>query len=125
VISGIVSAEVFPLVDIVVSADPFSSPQTVTAVLDTGYTGALMLPHAVVQALTLRKLGKAFAILADGSQITVPVYRAFVLWHSQIWTSVDVAAADGDPLIGIGLLNGSRVTVDVTSGGSIVISPLP
>ena len=33
--------------------------------------------------------------------------------------------ADGGPLVGMSLLYGSRVTLDVVDGGPITIEPLP
>ena len=36
-----------------------------------------------------------------------------------------VLAADGTPLIGMSLLRGTRVTVEVEDGGLVTIEPLP
>jgi hypothetical protein len=54
----------------------------------------------------------------------LPVYTATVLWHDQP-RSVDVLETQNDALIGMSLLYGSRVLLDVVDGGSVDISPLP
>nr|MBC8228759.1 clan AA aspartic protease [bacterium] len=52
------------------------------------------------------------------------VYLAKVLWHNQE-REVLVLQADGGPLVGMSLLYGSRVTLDVVDGGDVIIDILP
>ncbi len=51
-------------------------------------------------------------------------YRGTVLWDGQP-LPVRVVEADGEPLLGMELLQGSRVTLDVRDGGPVTIDALP
>jgi hypothetical protein len=62
--------------------------------------------------------------LADGRDITLRQYEATVLWDGQP-RDVMVLEADGGALIGMALLYGSRLTVEVLDGGPVTIELLP
>ena len=49
--------------------------------------------------------------------------EAEVEWHGER-KDVQVDLADADPLIGMRLLRGSQLCLDVTEGGAVEISPL-
>jgi|SRR3712207_2713360 clan AA aspartic protease len=96
----------------------------VEAVIDTGFTGHLTLPAGVVRSLALPGRGFVEVELADGSTSALSVYDARVLWGG--WERpVPVYEAEGGPLVGMALLRGSRLTVDVQPGGPVVIEDLP
>lgn len=57
-------------------AGPQGSEHTVDAVIDTEFSGGLMLPAALVESLGLRPAGHAKAQLADGSFVTVRKFAA-------------------------------------------------
>lgn len=46
-----------------------------------------------------------------------------ILWHGRELV-VAVLASDGDPLLGMALLSGSRLTVDALPGGGVRIDEL-
>ena len=52
---------------------------TLEAVLDTGFTGFLTLPMAVVMTLGLPFAGTARATLSDGSEVAIGVFAATVV----------------------------------------------
>ena len=52
------------------------------------------------------------------------IHSALVLWHGAP-RPVPVHRAEGTPLIGMGLLNGNRLTVDSWAGGDVVIEEPP
>ncbi len=58
------------------------------------------------------------AALADGSRILLDVYRAVVLWDGSE-RDIDVLAMGSEPLIGMSLLDGSDVRLQVTDGGLV------
>lgn len=95
----------------------------VEAVLDTGFTGHLTLPAGTVGALDLPELGSEELALADGSTEIASVHRATIEWHGRSRT-VPALALGGDPLIGIAMLGGSRLTMDATPGGDVLIEEL-
>ena len=63
-------------------------------------------------------------MLADGSVVRLSYFRATVLWEGKP-RKIMVLDADGGPLVGMSLLYGSRVTLDVVDGGPVTIEPLP
>lgn len=92
--------------------------------LDTGYTGALTLPHAVIAHLGLPSRGQARAVLADGSERMFDRYNATVLWDGRL-LPIAVDAAEADPLLGMKLMQGYEVTLQVITGGGVRIQALP
>lgn len=95
----------------------------VEAILDTGFTGHLTLPRALIDRLALPWRSRAQALLADGSLHVFDVYVGTVLWDGQERT-VEVDAAEADPLAGMGLLRGHRLSVDVVEDGVVRIEAL-
>jgi clan AA aspartic protease len=98
--------------------------EEVVAVIDTGYTGSLTLPPAVVAALGLRWRSMDRFTLADGSECIFDVYVARVDWGGKIRTIL-VDAADADPLVGMRLLRGHELKMQVRARGKVTIKRLP
>ena len=103
---------------------PHGEELGIEAILDTGFTGFLSLPPASIALLNLVFREMADFILADGSITSLEVYRGTVAWDGTD-RGVLVLAAAGDPLVGMSMLHGSRVTLDVVDGGPVTIVPLP
>jgi clan AA aspartic protease len=97
---------------------------TVKAVLDTGFTDFVTLPPRLISTLQLPYDYTSQFMLADGSVVSVDIFLATVLWDSRP-CSGPVLAAEGDPLVGMSMLYGSRVTLDVVDGGQVTIEALP
>jgi clan AA aspartic protease len=98
--------------------------QEVEAVIDTGYTASLTLPPAVVAALGLRWLSVDRFTLADGSECIFDTYEARVVWDGKV-RSILVDEADADPLVGMRLLRGYELKMQVRSRGKVTIKRLP
>jgi clan AA aspartic protease len=98
--------------------------QEIDAVIDTGFDDALTLPRQVITSLRLPLAGPAQAMLADGSVVRLNYYRATVRWEGTP-RRIMVLDAAGGPLVGMSLLYGSRVTLEVVDGGPVTIEPLP
>jgi len=97
--------------------------QAVDAVIDTGYTASLTLPSAVVAALGLRWRSLDRFTLADGSECIVDVYVAKVDWDGKVRTIL-VDEADADPLVGMRLLRGHELKMQVRARGKLTIKRL-
>jgi clan AA aspartic protease len=97
--------------------------RSVEAVVDTGFTGHLTLPSEVVLSLDLLERGFVEVELADGGYTGLDVYEARVLWGDQ-QLPIPVYETEGEPLVGMSLLRGSRLTVEVAPGGEVVIEDL-
>src|SRR2546423_12399951 len=93
------------------------------AVLDSGFTEYLTLPAALIAQLGLQFLRYADLEMADGSVIQTEEYAAVVFWDGQD-RNIVAEATEGDVLIGMALLYGSRVGFDVIDGGLVTISAL-
>ncbi len=97
--------------------------QTVEAIIDTGFTGYLTLPAAVIARLGLSWAGRAQALLADGSLHVFDMYIGTVMWNGR-YRTIEVDEADTEPLAGMGLLRGHRLRVDVVEDGLVRIEAL-
>ena len=96
----------------------------ILVVIDTGFTGHLILPAGAVRSLSLPERGFVEVELADGEMATLGVYEARVLWHGRRHR-VPVYEADGGPLLGMSLLRGSTLTIEVIPGGEVLIAERP
>jgi clan AA aspartic protease len=99
-------------------------PESIEAILDTGFTEFLALPRAAIARLGLRYRGSQRATLADGSDTDLATYRAIVEWHGHA-RAVSVLEIGGGALVGMALLQGSRLTMDVVADGAVKIVPIP
>jgi clan AA aspartic protease len=96
----------------------------IEAVVDTGYTGWLTLPPAVISALSLRWRTFSRGILADGSVSFFDVYQAKVVWDGRV-RPVFVDEFDATPLAGMALLRGCELKMQVRARGKVTIKRLP
>ena len=122
-ISGRVSQNLQPrvVVEVMGIGGQFQPTETI---LDTGFNHTLTLPVDVIRRLGLIPGGTRDAFLADGEEVTLNGWRGIALWHGQP-RRILVLQADGEPLLGMGLLLGSRVTLDALPGGDVTIDELP
>lgn len=102
---------------------PGGGPQVMDASIDTAYNGFLALPARLIATLRLSYTGSKKSTLADGREVMVRHFRANVQWHGRP-LEVDIAEVRGGALIGMSLLQGSRLTVDVVVNGRVSIEPL-
>jgi clan AA aspartic protease len=121
--TGIVNAELEPLLRLTVR-DAGGQPLDVETGIDTGFNGFLTLPPPVIAALGLRWLCRQQGQLADGSVLAFDVYVATVNWHGQA-RNVEVEDTDAQPLLGMGLMQGSELRIEIVPGGSVIITELP
>ncbi|NOT57826.1 MAG: clan AA aspartic protease [Deltaproteobacteria bacterium] len=96
----------------------------IEAIIDTGFTGFLTLPLPQIAKLGFPYQGLIDARLGNGSAAEFDMFAGAVLWDGQLRTGI-VLAVEGTPLVGMALLRGSRVTLDVEDGGLVTIEPLP
>ena len=118
-ITGSVSQELEALIAVDVE-DSNGASHSLEVVVDTGFTGYLVLPQAVISRLGLRFSGRRSVILASGEQSTVDAYGGIVSWHGRR-RNVIVLESSSESLIGMSLLSGSRVTLDVRADGTVLI----
>jgi clan AA aspartic protease len=95
----------------------------VDALIDTGFTGFLILPLSVINNLNLQLYSREEGILGDGSTRIFDVYTGLVIWDGEL-RQIDVNAAETTPLVGMSLLYGYRMQLDVIEGGTVTIQAL-
>ncbi|NUN97785.1 MAG: clan AA aspartic protease [Candidatus Omnitrophica bacterium] len=100
---------------------PDGGDYQIDSVIDTGFSGYLTLPRAVVSKMNFPWIGRAEALLADGSVATFDIHRGIVSWDGEIRV-VEVEAVDTKSLVGMGLLLGYAVRMDVMVGGEVRMS---
>jgi clan AA aspartic protease len=96
---------------------------SIEAIIDTGFTGWLTLPPALIADLQLPWEGFGHAELADGSTSDYFVYQATVLWERRP-RQVIVSELNTAPLVGMGFLGGNELKIHVRPGGAVTIRPL-
>lgn len=103
---------------------PQGQELSIDAVVDTGFNGYLTVPPDVITALGLPFRRNARAVLGDGSTVTFDIHEAAVLWGGRL-LRISVDAADTTPLLGMNLLYGHELNVQVVEGGNVSIRPMP
>jgi clan AA aspartic protease len=107
-----------------VAVGRIDSPKTaIDAVIDTGFTGFLSLPHSVITDLDLPWHYRDIGTLGDGSEVVFEIYKASVIWDG-LNQVVDVAASDSDPLVGMSLIYGFKLQIEAVEGGLVTIEAL-
>jgi clan AA aspartic protease len=97
--------------------------RVIDAVIDTGFTGFLTLPLTVIDSLNLQLYSREEGILGDGSTCIFDVYSGLVIWDGE-YRYIDVNASEIAPLVGMSLLYGYRIQLDVIEGGTVTIQAL-
>ena len=104
---------------------PAGQEQDIDAVIDTGYTGYLTLPRALVSELGLAFESRGRATLANGSKKAFDIYGVTVLWDSQArYVSTLMTETDGIPLVGMSLLDSYSLYVEIADGGRVVVQAM-
>jgi clan AA aspartic protease len=96
----------------------------VKAIIDTGFNGSLTLPPSVIAALDLTWRSRGSAVLANGKREQFDIYAATVIWDG-MQRRLLVEAANTDPLIGMRLLHGHRLSIHVVPNGDVTIEEAP
>lgn len=122
-ITGVVTADREATIRLAVRG-PAGEEQAIVAVINTRFNGWLSLPASSISQLGLPWRQRGRALLADGSQRVFDIYEATVIWDGQP-RRVPVHEADTAPLVGMSLLEGYELIVQVRSAGNVTITVLP
>ena len=94
-----------------------------TAIIDTGFNGWLSLPTDFIAALGLPWKRRGRATLGDGRECVFDVYEAAVIWDEQLLT-IPIDEAETDPLVGMSLMEGYRLTIEAIEGGLVQLEKI-
>jgi clan AA aspartic protease len=97
--------------------------QSIDTVTDTGFSGFLTLPSAIISALDLPWSASDIVTLGDGSETLFDLYTATVIWDGQ-YREIYIAESETEPLLGMALLYGYRLQVDTIEGDIVRIEAL-
>ncbi len=98
-------------------------PLVVEFIVDTGFDGELALPPELARRLDAEIAGRQSLALADGTTIISPYFRVALDWEDEERLT-EVLLLDGNPLLGVQLLEGYWLHVQMTAGGDVEIEPL-
>lgn len=113
----------FPIIA-VNALDQNFQPQQIYSVIDTGFTGDIMMSPQIIQKLAPQYEGRTQVELADGSVAHIDAYIGLILWHGKS-REVRILEAEGTPLIGMDLLRGNTVNIQTVAGGAVHINKIP
>ena len=88
--------------------------------MDTGYSGFLTLPPGLVAELGLPFAFMGQALLANDAEVDFDVHYVTVLWDGQP-RDIEADATGSTPLMGMLLLDGHSLNIEVENGGGVVI----
>ncbi len=97
--------------------------RTVAAIVDTGFSDFLTLPPSLIKSLDLERLAGTDGVLADGTRVSFNLYKCFVV-RNRRRIEIEVVEADSDPLVGMSLLDGQKIEIEVTPGGKVEVKSL-
>jgi clan AA aspartic protease len=102
---------------------PAGQDQEIEAIIDTGFDGWLSLPSSIIAQLALTWRQRGRALLADGSESVFDIYEATVDWDGEL-RRIPVDEAETVPLVGMSLLEGYELSIQVHRGGNVIVRAL-
>jgi clan AA aspartic protease len=119
-ITGIVNPDFEPIIPLSICGSD-GKVYTQDAIVDTGFNGWLSLPPDLIAQLDLKWKRRGRAILGDGSECVFNVYEAVLVWDGNFLT-IPIDEADSEPLVGMSLMEGYQLIVQVFEGGRVELS---
>ncbi|HUG18652.1 MAG TPA: clan AA aspartic protease [Planctomycetaceae bacterium] len=120
--SGLVTAFRTIVVPVEVLDDQHNS-LFIDAMIDTGFNGNLTLPVDVLNSLGAKLFGTRLVELADGSLVQLDSYLIVVKWFGNEGEVLAIES-ESEPLLGMSMLWGSRVSFDAVDGGALTIEEI-
>jgi clan AA aspartic protease len=83
----------------------------VGVLIDTGFSGQLVLPQNLVRKLKLKMIGEGKYITVKGKHLIIKVYIAFLHWFGKVQAVTALATKSHHALIGMGLLYDTKLEI--------------
>ena len=105
---------------------PDGQEEEVEALVDTGFDGYLALPTPLIALLRLRFVEYLSYLQGDGEPQLFSVHEATVAWEPDAPPATVLALASNSSfaLIGMALLRGYNLNINVVDGGRVAITDL-
>ena len=100
--------------------DSQGQTRRVEAFIDTDYNRSLTLPTSPVMELGSSFVSTGRAFLANDNAVDFDVHDVTILWDGEE-RQVEVDAVGSTPLVGMVLLDGHRLSIEVERGGRVFI----
>ncbi len=97
--------------------------RSMEALVDTGFNGYLTLPKRIINSLKLLWRSREVVVLADGSKVDCDLFEGKVRWAGQT-RRVVIHSASASPLLGMEILQGRQLSIEVVKGGSVTTKAL-
>ena len=120
-VEGVVNSRLEAIVDLTVRG-PSGEIRGIEAVVDTGFTDHLILTPELARELRLVFGGIVTMVLANGMEEEFQFSDVTVIMDG-VAKDVRVQVVGPTPLVGMALLEGHRLVVDVVEGGRVDIEP--
>ena len=104
--------------------DTAGRDRPVAANLDTGFSDSLTLPKSAIEQLGLNPLDRSNFRIGNNALATFNTYDATIRWHNGL-RRITVLESEIFPVLGVGLLWESSLSVDFVPGGDVTIKELP
>ena len=101
---------------------PNQATKEVNAVIDTGFTSCLTLRPETIIALGLPRKNVESFILGDGSVVDLATYWVDIDWDGTV-SRVPVQAVNDTPLVGMEMMEGYQLSVEIWDGGIVRLAP--
>ncbi len=121
-ITGVVTPDRQAVIRLMVRG-PAGQEHEIEAIIDTGFDGWLSLPPSLIVLMGLVWRQRGRALLADGRESVFDIYEATVVWDGQA-RRIAVDEAETAPLVGMSLLDGYELSIQVQVAGNVIIRAL-
>ena len=122
-IAGQVNASLEAIVRIPL-LDLDGNTREIEAVVDTGFSGSLTLPSALIADLGLPWRTRASVTLANGDEELCDVHDGIIVWDGRP-RLILIEQAETEPLLGMGLLRDHELHLQAIPGGFVRIEAVP
>jgi clan AA aspartic protease len=118
-IQGTVRPRLVPTVPLTVR-NSIGQELAIEALVDTGCSGSLTLPSAVIARLGLPWRMRGSAVLANGKTEFFDIHAGVIIWDGKA-RNILIEAADTIPLVGMALIKGYDLSIRGEVGGKVRI----
>ena len=119
-ISGQINSNIEAVISVPIQ-DKDGQIRTYQAVIDTGFSGYLTLPLSVVSILQLPIIETRAFSLGDNQRVDFDLYSVTVVWDGEV-REILALASEAFPLVGMSLLKGFHLSMDVVDGGEVSLA---
>lgn len=97
-----------------------SESHEITALIDTGFNGYLTLPGRLLEAMQPVSAGTRRVELGDGRITELEIFLIHIPWNGKP-REILAMQSESQPLVGMSLLWGHRLEVEVETDGHVLI----